>query len=44
MVPSDIITRINLYLEMHPDDAVTSACSPLRELEEAKAPEWLEDW
>lgn len=43
-VPSDIISRKNLYLEMHPDDAVTSACSPSRELDEAEAPEWLEDW
>ncbi|KAI3447012.1 hypothetical protein Pfo_003677 [Paulownia fortunei] len=43
-VPHDIISRINLYLESHPNNVVTSTYSPLRELEELNTPEWLEDW
>lgn len=43
-VPQDIISRINLYLESHSDDIVTSSYSPLQDLEELNTPEWLEDW
>ncbi|KAG8367369.1 hypothetical protein BUALT_Bualt16G0064900 [Buddleja alternifolia] len=43
-VPCDIITRINLYLESHLEDSVTSTYSPPRELEELDNPEWLQDW
>lgn len=46
VVPPDIISRINLYLETHPDDTGTTTCSPIRESEEPNTPEieWLEDW
>ncbi|KAH6797947.1 protein phosphatase 2C and cyclic nucleotide-binding/kinase domain-containing protein [Perilla frutescens var. hirtella] len=44
LVPHDIVSRINLYLETHPDDAVTSSSSPIREMEELSTAEWLEDW
>lgn len=44
LVPNDIVSRINLYLETHPEDVVITACSPVRELEELNTPEWLEDW
>ncbi|KAL3825181.1 hypothetical protein ACJIZ3_021210 [Penstemon smallii] len=43
-VPHDIISRINQYMESHPEDVVTSIYSPTRELEELSTPEWLEDW
>ncbi|KAL8498286.1 hypothetical protein ACS0TY_021566 [Phlomoides rotata] len=42
--PHDIVSRINVFLESHPDIVVTSMDSPKRELEELNTPEWLEEW
>lgn len=43
-VPHEIISRLNQYLESHPEDAAPLLNSPLREVEELNTPEWLEDW
>ncbi|KAL5976834.1 hypothetical protein ACLOJK_021168 [Asimina triloba] len=43
-VPHEIISRINLHLEMHVEDLPILPSSSLADVPECNAPEWLEDW
>ncbi|XP_075517627.1 protein phosphatase 2C and cyclic nucleotide-binding/kinase domain-containing protein isoform X1 [Primulina tabacum] len=42
--PQDIVSRINQFLESHPEDMLMSFHSPCRESDQLNTPEWLEDW
>ncbi|KAF6164475.1 hypothetical protein GIB67_025301 [Kingdonia uniflora] len=43
-VPPEITSRIDHYLENHPEDSSVEPFSPSRETGELNTPEWLEDW
>lgn len=42
--PSEILSRITQYLEIHSEDCSGSQVSPSHEVDELDIPEWLEDW